>query len=76
MISGFRVEWGKTKKQYLFQCLLKKNKNRKERKKRGKIKKKMSQLKYSKLIQPGLLYIQVCNNRGIQKPEFWSNVSV
>lgn len=33
----------------------------------------MSQGKYSKITQPSLFYIQVCNNHGIQKPQLWSN---
>lgn len=50
-----------------------KKKKRKEKKKRGKTKKKMSQGKYSKITQPSLFYIRVCNNHGIQKPQLWSN---
>lgn len=33
----------------------------------------MSQGKYSKITQPSLFYIRVCNNHGIQKPQLWSN---
>lgn len=72
MINGFRVEWVTQKALSLPVSSLKKKK-RKEKKKRGKSKKKMSQGKYSKITQPSLFYIRVCNNHGIQKPQLWSN---
>lgn len=48
-------------------------KKKKEKEKRGKTKKKISQAKYSKTALPSLFDIQVYNNDGIQKPQLWSN---